>query len=51
METECEPDGWLAVKVNSEGSIVGPYGPLHPHPDRPNDARYKWAPFYLGEPQ
>jgi len=49
--TSQEPDGWLAVKVNSEGGIVMPYGPLHPQPDRPNDPRYQWAPFYLGEPK
>jgi len=46
-----DPDGWLAVKINDEGGIVMPYGPLHPHADAPNDPRYRWAPFYLGEPK
>lgn len=49
--TTQEPDGWLAVRVNNDGGIVMPYGPLHPHPERPNDPRYQWAPFYLGEPK
>ena len=49
-QSDGDPDGWLAVKVNGEGGIVMPYGPLHPGPDRPADPRYQWAPFYLGEP-
>lgn len=49
-QSDGDPDGWLAVKVNGEGGIVMPYGPLHPGPDRPADPRYQWAPFHLGEP-
>lgn len=48
-QSDGDPDGWLAVKVNGEGGIVMPYGPLHAGPDRPNDSRYRWAPFYIGD--
>lgn len=50
MDREAvEADGWIAVKVNGEGCIVMPYGPMRAGPDQPNDPRYRWLPFYLGD--
>lgn len=48
--SDGDPDGWIAVKVNAEGSIVMPYGPVHPYPDKPEDGPYRWAPFYIAAP-
>ena len=49
-QSDGDPDGWVQVKVNSEGSIVAPYGRMIDRPDHPNDGK-TWAPFYFGIPR